>query len=355
MFKMILLATILGFSAKASLGLSIEMRAYCSKNSEYSGYMRKTFFEDNYCHRMFPNSVKESLSENFDVPGPAIDLNIVPEIHIAKNKTQWHSEILSISTQDIILSNEDILSAVDWDIILEFNKMAYEIVQSSKSKNFIKDFYSRSLPRNTKKKISSLISQMDSFFKSTSFTMTYGLSAISDFHPLFTELLLEMFYNLHDSSSSLSNMKGGWLKMPKDDTSKGQVTLELVNRFLYTRNDSFSTVVLKSASEHQLEKTLQFTNIGIMLMFTSSSDCLAWGFKPASHRQLLQNLFANYANFEGQDLYRRIIMNNKLACGDTALYIDGIGYPQSPFFGSYPEVIQEKVNFFKKNLKKYSP
>lgn len=352
---MILLVTILGFTTKASLGLSTEMKAYCSTHSEFSGYMRKTFFEDNYCHRMFPNSIKESLSENFDVPSSAIDLNIESTIHVAKNKTQWHSKILNPSVQDITLSDEEILAAADWDIILEFNKMAHEIVQTSKSNNFIKDFYSRSLPRNTKKKITSLITQMNSFFKSTSFTMTYGLGAISDFHPLFTELLLEMFYHLHDSSSSLSNMKGGWLKMPNDDTSKAQVTLELVNRFLYTRNDSFSNVVLKDVSEHQLEKTLQFTNIGIMLMFTSSSNCLAWGFKPASHRQLLQFLFSKYANFEGQDLYQRIVMNNKLACGDTALYIDGIGYPQSPYFGKYPEVIKEKVKFFKKNLKKYSP
>lgn len=343
--------------------LSPVISEYCNNGNSLANYAVKTIFEKKFCSRMYPSSIKESFDHKHDYPHSEINLSLEPEIYISKYKTIWESNILDKKMQHIHLSDHEILSALDWDEVLTFNLKAKKIVEESNSKDFIRDFYANNLNRKTKRKLNQLIEEMTYFFSSTNFSLTYGLGAIPKFHPLFTELLLEQFYFIHKNNNGLVRGNQAWLSLPKiNDFEKGALTLELINYYLYDKSDSFSRYTKITHEEeaprpeHQVSNTLMFVNIGSLLSMVSDVDCGQWGFKPATHRQLIQALFSSYKNFEGEDLFRVIIKKNIKACGSIEVYQNDIPYPLSPYYGNTSqEYLSKKHNFIINVFEKYTP
>ncbi len=122
-----------------------------------------------------------------------------------KHREEIEQKVISVKRENG-LENGNVLNthfldqALDWESLLDLNRESYKLWNDIKDKLEVSDaeltdlYFSNNIrSREINQKIKLFKKQVKAFLFSTTFQLTYGLSYIENFHPLFSQVIVENY------------------------------------------------------------------------------------------------------------------------------------------------------------------
>ncbi|MDD0853931.1 hypothetical protein HBN50_12535 [Halobacteriovorax sp. GB3] len=227
--------------------------------------------------------------------------------------------------ESIHLSYEFLLESNDWDSLLDLNNLAKEVWDrvlslSDKHNNYddLKNAYLLSSKLHTKKegreKIDHLINTYKQtvldFLSSGGIRYTYGASMIENFHPFFSQVIIEIFTNLYRDAE----VDGSFSFKSESSFLDAIVIYSSSVASKEKRNQVFETV--PHLKERIKSEEVRGSVLSLMNMIAARSSCRQLGLKPELSRVILSHLESVFYGLDVGNMIKNISENVELNCGE---------------------------------------
>jgi len=230
---------------------------------------------------------------------------------------------------------ETVFRDTDWEELLELNLTA-QYLWAKYSKKYgsekARDLYFKN---KLEKDIQIFKKSVIVFLESTELGNHKGLSLLSNFHPLFSQVLIEIFsdvftFTLSGEKASKTDLYRTRLRPCffgcNQNFRQGIYLEEEYDIMYYTMNMDSERVSyipitygFSSGLEARASRVFKkMANVFILMNMISAKECMVWGLRPELSRIIVQSLNYGYAIVDNNDLQSMFLtlkMRNALACG----------------------------------------
>ncbi|EQC48207.1 hypothetical protein M899_2803 [Bacteriovorax sp. BSW11_IV] len=324
-------------------------RTYLKSNGGVIHEIQKNSLEWHYCDRMFANSYGKVFDQNVGVPAienkedqiSLIEVNEVEPVAFypsmlnnegSKYIYASHDGVSPYSTSDEKsyglesnnkLDNDYLKNSSDWESLEELNLKArslwQDVVVGSMKETTLEQRFERArelyfkgkLPRKIDKEIESFKSEVLAFLNSSEVQVNYGLSLIQNYHPFFTQIILEQF--------AVYYFNAGYGIWPKDiqlQISEAWVMDSMISQYGKSYlSQNYSNYIADKYID-QIQYLKKKVNVLMLLTMMTPKNCSKFGLRPELARTMIQKFYLGTFVGSGIDNFMaHIVRNNMVQCG----------------------------------------